>query len=69
MKRFVLAAALVLTGCGSSTDETIEPVPRESSASANQLMQAAEQAAGNAGGPMSAEAGSDNQVNRQGELK
>jgi len=63
------AAALLLAGCGTSDKDVIEPVPRESSASNNELMQAAEQAAGNADSPTSAEAGSDNQNNRQGEMK
>jgi len=65
----VMSAALLLTACGSGNQETIEPVPRESSASSNELMQAAEQAAGNADAPTSAEAGSDNPINRQGEMR
>jgi len=60
---------LLLAGCGAGKDDSIEPVPAASSAGSNDLMRAAEQAAGNAQGRMSAETGNGASANLQGEKK
>ncbi|WP_114227991.1 MULTISPECIES: hypothetical protein [Sphingomonas] len=70
MTRLVLAgAALLLAGCGQSADDSIEPVPQDTNASTHELMNAADQAAGNAQARMSAEAGNMTTDNLQGETK
>ena len=55
-------AALLLAGCGPSPDDSIEPVPQANPESANALMTAAEQAAGNAQARMGADAATNNSV-------
>jgi uncharacterized lipoprotein YajG len=48
------AALLLLIGCNQPQDDLIEPVPTQSAESANRLMSAAEDAAGNAQARMGA---------------
>ena len=69
MRRLALPVLLLLAGCGSGGNDSIEPVPEASSGGANDLMRAADQAAGNAQGRMSAEAGNGTSANLQGETR
>jgi len=69
VRRFAFPLLLFLAGCGSASDDSIEPVPEASGGSANDLMRAAEEAAGNAQGRMSAEAGNGTSANLQGETR
>ena len=48
MRLLALSAAVLLTACGGSRDDDIDPVPGPSAESANRLMGEAERAAGNA---------------------
>lgn len=63
------ASLLLLAGCGPAPDDGVGPVPQASSEGSNQLMNAAEQAAGNAEARMSAETGNTSHENLQGETK
>lgn len=69
MKLLGPALLLLLAGCGSSRDDSIEPIGEQGNAGSNELLSAADQAAGNAAARMSAEAGSNNQANLQGETR
>ena len=62
MRAAVLVGALLVAGCGSNGDDTVEPVPQASPERAGALMTEAEHAAGNAEDRMSADAPSNNSV-------
>ena len=52
MKRVLLLGAVLLAGCSDRNPDAIEPAPAPSEASANRLMQKAEEAALDAGRAM-----------------